>query len=228
MWPPAVRTSAGATRPPGVAPSSPDDTLSADDPDQVQRIITAEEFSPGPEIISVTFPALKAPETVLTASEMVWQTPVHLGGERPFQIWRLNAAPPFGWRAIVETDIDCRPFGPTPPERTVAMLSIAIQAEGGPSDQALALNISELLTRDVPQAITYTHSTNRAAGGSPVFDLAKGKVIAVHVSSTPNLTGPRAGTRTGEGYAFRHLLDMARSSIDDPKLGSLCQETSVP
>ena len=223
-----VRTSTSPTRPPGVAPSSPDDTLSADDPDQVQRIITAEELRPGPEIISVTFPALKAPQTVLTASEMVWRTPVHLGGERPFQIWRLNAAPPFGWRAIAETDIDCRPFGPTPSERTVAMLSIAIRAEGVPSDDELALNISELLTWDVAQAITYTHSTNRAAGGSPVFDLAGGKVIAVHVSSRPNLTGPRAGTRTSEGYAFRHLIDMARSSIDEPKLGPLCQEASVP
>jgi hypothetical protein len=108
------------------------------------------------------------------------------------------------------------------------MLSIAIRAEGVPSDDELALNISELLTWDVAQAITYTHSTNRAAGGSPVFDLAGGKVIAVHVSSRPNLTGPRAGTRTSEGYAFRHLIDMARSSIDEPKLGPLCQEASVP
>ncbi|MEQ1784098.1 MAG: hypothetical protein ABMA14_22300, partial [Hyphomonadaceae bacterium] len=206
----------------GVAPRSPDDTLARDDPQLVQRYELSGDAETGPETITVAFPVLHAEGAPLTASEMVWQTPVQLGGERPFQIWRLSAPPPFGWRAIAQADIDCQPFGPTPGERTVAMLSIALPAEGGASPNALALNISQLLTRDMAQSITYTHSTNRASGGSPVFDLETGKVFAVHVSSSPNLTGVRKGLRTGEGYSFRHLLDIARSSIDDAELGPVC------
>ena len=227
--PPPTRTSATPERPPGVAPRSPDDTLTADDPRLVQRFELSGQPEEGPEVIQVEFPALRpkdapadAPLVILTTTEMAWQTPIHLGSERPFQIWRLKGTPPFGWRAIGQQDIDCTPFGPTPGERTVAMLSIAIPAEGGPSPDALALNISQLLTRDEAQLITYTHSTNRASGGSPVFDLATGKVFAVHVSSSPTLSGPRKGLRTGEGYSLRHLIDMARSSIKDAQLGPVC------
>lgn len=233
--PTPVRTSTGATHAPGVAPRSPDDTLTADDPRLVQRYELSGQESQEPEVISVVFPALKpkdappdTPDVVLTASEMVWRTPAHLGGEEPFQIWRLSAPPPFGWRAIARKDIDCEAFGPLSGERTVAMLSIALPAENGPAPNALALNISQLLTRDIAQSITYTHSTNRASGGSPVFDLARETVFAVHVSSSPNLTGPRKGLRTGEGYSLRHLLDMARSSITDAQLGPVCEEQPVP
>jgi hypothetical protein len=207
----------------------------AGDPKLVQRYELSGQPEPGPEVITVVFPALtpkdassRSPEVALTASERVWQTPAQLGGERPFQIWRLNAPPPFGWRAIAQGDIDCQAFGPVPDERTVAMLSIALPAEGGPTPNALALNISQLLSRDTAQSITYTHSTNKASGGSPVFDLETGKVFAVHVSSSPNLTGPRQGLRTGEGYSFRHLLDMARSSIDNPQLGPVCEQADAP
>ncbi len=204
--------------PPGVAPRAPADTLGVDDPSLVQRIVT-EDVAAGPEIISVAFPVLgDAPS--LRASEMVWRTPVEMGGERPFQIWRLNGAPPFGFRVIGKDDVDCQGFETTPRGRTVAMLGIAIPAEGGPTPKALALNISQLLDRTTPQAIHYTHSTNRASGGAPVFDLSTGDVFAVHVSSAPDPDRP--GLRRGEGYSFRHLLDMARSSIDDAKLGPVC------
>jgi len=236
----AELAAAAAGRPPGVAPRSPDDTLTAGDPTLVQRYELSGQPEPGPEVITVVFPALtpkdassRAPDVALTASERVWQTPAQLGGERPFQIWRLNAPPPFGWRAIAQGDIDCQAFGSVPDERTVAMLSIALPAqdgatEDGPAPNALALNISQLLSRDTAQSITYTHSTNKASGGSPVFDLETGKVFAVHVSSSPNLTGPRQGLRTGEGYSFRHLLDMARSSIDNPQLGPVCEQADAP
>jgi hypothetical protein len=100
------------------------------------------------------------------------------------------------------------------------MLGIAIPAEGGPTPKALALNISQLLDRTTPQAIHYTHSTNRASGGAPVFDLSTGDVFAVHVSSAPDPDRP--GFRRGEGYSFRHLLDMARAGMEDAQLGPVC------
>jgi hypothetical protein len=235
-----LAAAAAASRPPGVAPRSPDDTLTAGDPKLVQRYELSGEPEPGPEVITVEFPALtpkdglsRGPSVKLTASERVWQTPVQLGGERPFQIWRLNAPPPFGWRAITQSDIDCQAFGPVSDERTVAMLSIIFATENGleddgPAHSALALNISQLLSRETAQSITYTHSTSRVSGGSPVFDLQTGKMFAVHVSSSPNFTGPRKGLRTGEGYSFRHLLDMARAGIEDPQLGPVCEQAAAP
>jgi hypothetical protein len=215
---PPIPDRVARTAPPGVAPRNPEDTLAADDPDQVQRIIT-EDVETGPETITVRFPVL-GEATALTASELVWKTPAQLGGERPFQIWRLSDRPPFGWRAIGQKDVDCQDFGPAPRDRTVAMLGIAMPAEGGPSPKALALNISQLLDRSTPQAIFYTHSTNKASGGAPVFDLSTGGVFAVHVGSGPD---PNDKTRRrGEGYSLRHLLDMARSSIKDAQLGPVC------
>lgn len=212
-------------RPVGAAPTSPSDTLAVDDPDLVQRIIDAEDVQQGSETITVQFPVLgDAPP--LTASELVWRTPAHLGGEAPFQIWRLKGALPFGFRVIGADDVDCQGFEMTPRARTVAMLGIAIPAEGGPSPQALALNISELLDRTTAQAIHYTHSTNRASGGAPVFDLSTGDVFAIHISSAPDPDRP--GFRRGEGYSFRHLLDMARSGVKDSRLGPVCDKASVP
>lgn len=216
--PPPSRTS--RIEPPGVAPGSPDDTLNPDDPDQVQRYITEEEIEEGPEVITVTFPTLDE-NTALTATELVWKTPTHLGGERPFQIWRLAAKPPFGWRAIGKDDVDCTPFGPLTGSPTIAALGIGMPAEGGPSPRALAINISQLLDRSTPQAMYYTHATNKASGGAPVFDLATGKIFAVHVGSHPD--PDRAGRRRGEGYSFSHLLDMARSGIEDAQLPPVCQ-----
>ncbi len=206
--------------PPGLAPHSPADTLRADDPDQAQRILTSDAIDPGPEVITITFPVLAQTTLPLTASELVWKTPVQLGGERPFQIWRMSGERPFGLRALELKDVDCQDFGPTPVARTVAMLGIAIPAEGGASPKALALNISQLLDRSTPQAIYYTHSTNKASGGAPVFDLSTGGVFAVHVGSGPDPNRP--GFRRGEGYSLRHLLDMARSSIKDAELSAVC------
>ncbi len=207
--------------PPGVAPGSPDDTLTPDDPDQVQRYITEEEIDQGPEVITVTFPTLDE-NTALTATELVWKTPTHMGGERPFQIWRLSARPSFGWRAIGANDVDCTAFGPLTGSPTIAALGIGMPAEGGPSPRALAINISQLLDRSTPQAMYYTHATNKASGGAPVFDLATGKIFAVHVGSHPD--PDRAGRRRGEGYSFSHLLDMARSGIKDAQLPPVCQQ----
>ena len=213
---PPVAT-APPTRPAGVAPA---DTFPADDPDQVQRIISDAAIAPGPEVITVVFPVLAETSAPLTASELVWKTPVQLGGERPFQIWRISGERPFGLLAIEAKDIDCQDFGPAPANRTVAMLGIAIPAEGGASPKALALNISQLLDRSAPQAIYYTHSTNKASGGAPVFDLSTGGVFAVHVGSGPDPGRP--GFRRGEGYSLRHLLDMARSGVGDARLGPVC------
>ncbi len=217
--PPPDRVS--RTGPPGVAPRSPDDTLSADDPEQVQRMLVSDEVEEGPERISVTFPALGDGGGAISGAELVWKTPVHLGGERPFQIWRLKGDLPFGWRAITRDDIDCQGFEATPRDRTVAMLGVAIPAEGGPTPKALALNISQLIDRTTPQSMYYTHSTNKASGGAPVFDLSTSGIFAVHVGSGPD--PDRKGFRRGEGYSLRHLLDMARSSIKDAQLKPMCE-----
>jgi len=144
------------------------------------------------------------------------------GREFPFEVWRLSASPPEGWRAIGAGDIDCTRFDAPVDAITVAMLGIAVPAEGGPSERALAINISELQNRSEAQKILYTHANNRISAGSPVFDLTTGDVFAIHVGSEPDPGAP--GRRRGYGYSLRHLLDMVRASIRGAKLGPVCPD----
>ncbi len=213
---------------PGMEASSgrPGDTLSADETARVQRMLTSGGPRDGLERVMVTFPALTAdgaaPRPPIEASELLWRTPAHLGGEFPFEVWRLPASPPEGWRAIGAGDIDCTRFDAPADAITVAMLGIAVPAEGGPSERALAINISELQNRSEAQKILYTHANNRISAGSPVFDLTTGDVFAIHVGSEPDPGAP--GRRRGYGYSLRHLLDMVRSSIRGVKLGPVCPD----
>ncbi len=214
--------------PPGMEASGgqPGDTLSADETARVQRMLTSGGPRDGLERVMVTFPALTAdgatPKPPIEASERLWRTPAHLGGEFPFEVWRLSASPPEGWRAIGAGDIDCTRFDAPVDAITVAMLGIAVPAEGGPSERALAINISELQNRSEAQKILYTHANNRISAGSPVFDLTTGDVFAIHVGSEPDPGAP--GRRRGYGYSLRHLLDMVRASIRGAKLGPVCPD----
>ena len=99
---------------------------------------------------------------------------------------------------------------------------VAVPAEGGPSERALAINISELQNRSEAQKILCTHANNRISAGSPVFDLTTGDVFAIHVGSEPDPGAP--GRRRGYGYSLRHLLDMVRASIRGAKLGPVCPD----
>lgn len=214
--------------PPGMAASrgQPSDTLSADETARVQRMLTSGGARDGVERVMVTFPALTAdgatPKLPIEASELIWRTPAHLGGEFPFELWRLSASPPEGWRAIGAGEVDCTRFDAPPDAIAVAMLGVAVPAEGGPSERALAINISELQNRSEAQKILYTHANNRISGGSPVFDLTTGDVFAIHIGSEPDPGAP--GRRRGYGYSFRHLLDMMRSTQRGAKLGPVCPE----
>lgn len=201
--------------------SLPRDTRSFTEPPQPQHMATSDKIEAGAERLSVTFPALGGDGAPIAGAEMVWRTPAQLGGEYPFQIWRLDKPPPFGWRAVSREDIDCEGPSATGEQRTIAILGVAVPAEGGASTQALALNISDMLDASVTQNILYTHSTNKASGGAPVFDLATGKIFAIHVASEPD--PDRLGRRRGNGYSLTQLLNIARQSIKDAELGLLCE-----
>jgi hypothetical protein len=201
--------------------SLPGDTRGFTEPAQPQHMATSDEIDDGPERLSVTFPVLGSQSAPFAGAEMVWRTPAQLGGEYPFQIWRLDKPPPFGWRAISREDIDCEAPDAAGGQRTIAILGVAVPAEGGASEQALALNISDMLDASVVQNILYTHSTNKASGGAPVFDLATGKIFAIHVASEPD--PDRAGRRRGNGYSLPQLLNIARQSIEGAELGHLCE-----
>jgi len=199
----------------------PRDTRGYTEPAQPQHMATSDTVEEWPERLSVTFPALGGDSAPIAGAEIVWRTPVQLGGEYPFQIWRLDKPPPFGWRAVSHADIDCEAPDATGAQRTIAILGVAVPAEGGASTQALALNISDMLDASVVQNILYTHSTNKASGGAPVFDLATGKIFAIHVASEPDPDRP--GRRRGNGYSLPQLLNIARQSIKGAELGLLCE-----
>jgi hypothetical protein len=202
--------------------------LSADDRRRVQMMIS-DTTARGDERVIATFPSLAtrdgAPEPVQTG-ERVWKTPDHVAAVSQFQIRRLAGSPPEGWTSIRPGDIDCT--GDLDAPATVAMLGVAVPRQQGPTPRALALNISERLGMDLSEGVvTYTHSTNVASGGAPVFDLATGKVFAIHIGSEPEkplrmgeIAPPGPRFRTGFGYPLRDLLNVIRSEMKQPPLCS--------
>jgi hypothetical protein len=197
-------------------PPVPSDTLPADAPRQPQGILG--EVIEGEERLAATFPALGGGP--IEGSELVWQTPAHVAAEPPFMVWRLATRPPAGWRAIAESEIECADLDVLPEERTVAVLGVGVPAEGGPSENALAINISELIDGTDVRAIAYTHATNRSSAGAPAFSLSTGRIFAVHRGSAPDPARP--GARYGYGYSMKFILDVVRSSVKAPALPPLC------
>lgn len=217
---------ANATRQWKVMPGTrPADTLSANADPQVQRMLISADITPGPEKMAAIFPALSGEDaaTAIDGVELVWERPPQVAAEPRFQIWRLAKRPPAGWKPIGQPEIDCDDSKelPAPADRTIAILGIAVPAEGGPSRRALALNISDLLDRSDPSKILYTHSTNVASGGAPVFNLVTGKVFGIHLGSEPYQDAP--GFRIGFGYSLRFLLNVVRGSVKGEKLAPLCE-----
>jgi hypothetical protein len=199
------------------APAPPPDTLPADAPRQPQGVLG--EVREGEEHITATFPALGGEP--IAGSELVWKTPVHVAAEPPFMVWRLAQRPPTGWRAIVEDEVACADMDLLPEDRTVAVLGVGIPAEGGPSPNALAINISELVDGTDVRAISYTHANNRASGGAPAFSLSTGRIFAVHRGSMPDPARP--GRRLGYGYSLKFILSVIRSEVKDAALPPLCE-----
>jgi hypothetical protein len=201
---------------PGLS-APPPDTLPADAPRQPQGILG--EVKEGDERVTATFPALGGEP--IAGADLVWRTPTHVAAEPPFMVWRLASKPPNGWRAIAESDVECADMSVAPPDRTVAVLGVGIPAEGGPSEQALAINISELIDGADVRSIYYTHSNNKASAGAPAFNLFTGKIFAVHRGSEPDPDRP--GMRRGYGYSLKFILDVVRSSVKDAALPPLCE-----
>jgi hypothetical protein len=199
------------------APAPPPDTLPADAPRQPQGVLG--EVREGEERITATFPALGGEP--IAGSELVWKTPVHVAAEPPFMVWRLAQRPPTGWRAIVEDEVACADMDLLPEDRTVAVLGVGIPAEGGPSPNALAINISEMVDGTDVRAISYTHANNRASGGAPAFSLSTGRIFAVHRGSMPDPARP--GRRLGYGYSLKFILSVIRSEVKDAALPPLCE-----
>lgn len=193
----------------------PPDTLPADAPPLAQRIVSTEpEDTTRPP--RLTFPAL-APEAPLTAGALLWSTPRHLGGVTPFEIWAVEGDLPFGARMMTAADVDCSELGfgpgsdPGPPS-PVAMYGAPPALPGTPAPDGVRLYVSEMISRADPYQLWYTHSTALGSFGAAVFDLDSGRVLAVHIGSTPDDSTP--GGRRGFGVSFRLILDGARMEMD--------------
>ena len=184
----------------------------ADAPELVQRIVDLDEAGP-PVGLRALLPALDG-ETWLAGAEMVWSTPVHMGGIDPFELWRLEGGLPFGARPLEAPDVGCEILDgdespANQPGRPLALYGIGDAAAGG---QAVTLFVSGLEDASDPYRIYYSHSTTLGALGAPVFDLTGGKVVAVHIGSRP---GAAPGTaRSGFGVALPLILQQIRMEIE--------------
>lgn len=174
--------------------------------------------------LSVTFPALGEAEA-LTGTELVWKTPEHMGGVAPFELHRLAGERPFGVRPLAAADVGCSALAgaTTPanlPGRKLALYAIGDAVRGG---STVTLSVSELKDAEDPYNLTYDHTTTLGSAGAPVFDLASGEVIGVHLGSIPGeaMTDPR----TGYGIALALIVEGIRQEIEPGEfqpLGLIC------
>ena len=195
-----------------------------DAPPLVQRIVDTGQAGP-PTGLRALFPALDGGIWIKGAAP-VWSTPAHMGGIDPFELWRLDAAPPFGARPLVTQDIACTILDgdESPanlPGRPLALYGIGDAAAGG---QSVTLFVSKLEDAADPYRIYYAHSTTLGALGAPVFDLTGGQVVAVHIGSVPGADPGRP--RSGFGVALPLILEQIRQEIEPASgmtpLGLLC------
>ena len=193
--------------------SAPGDTLATDAERQPQAMATSNAPTGGDLKISTRFPTLD-PDKRIAGAERIWRTPPHLGGEYPFEIWRLVEQPPTGARAIAEHDISCAlQQANDNPGLVIGQFSVNFpDPRVGVGGDEAQLAISQVLVWD-PRELSYTHATNRVAAGSPVLDFGSGKVLALHIGSAPDLSRP--GRRQGYGYALSLALNIARAEMAD-------------
>ena len=186
--------------------------IAPDAPDMIQRVVSSTAAGP-PVGLRALFPAIDG-ETWTSGQEIVWKTPDHLGGVAPFELWRLDGAPPFGGRPLLKEDVACSPLrGPDEPAnaagRQLALYGIGDAAAGG---QSVTLFISALEAAGDPYHVTYEHSTTLGSSGAPVFDLTSGQVVAVHLGSERSLQ--LGAPRTGYGIALALILEGIRQEIE--------------
>lgn len=174
---------------------------------------------------SVRFPTVEQPgDKPLQAAEMIWRTPVEMGGIRPFELWVLDGALPKGARALQASDIDCSPLGLGGGDAKGEPVPLALYGMktdiADPDKADVTLYVSERRDRSDPYSIRYTYSTSGGATGSAVFDLTTGKIAAIHtgVGASPDELGI-----FGYGVSFRLVIDIARQKIKDAQLGPLCE-----
>lgn len=194
----------------GVGGIDADGALLPEEPERVQMALLSPEPAVG---LEVTFPAL-GEAAALAGAERVWKTPDHLGGVAPFELWRLEGALPFGVRPLAAEDVSCSALaGPedaaNAPGRKLALYAIGDAVSGG---STVTLSVSALQDAGDPYALTYDHSTTLGSAGAPVFDLASGKVIGVHLGSSPGMR--MDDPRTGYGIALALLVEEIRQEIE--------------
>lgn len=200
--------------------------IAPDATDRVQRIVNLDGAGP-PVGLRALFPAVDG-ESWIEGGEIAWQTPAHLGGVAPFELWRLARAPHFAARPLLPAEVACSSLrGPEDPANTpgrpLALYGIGDAAAGG---QSVTLFTSELDDAADPHIIRYTHSTTLGSSGAPVFDLTSGQVMAVHLGSE-GAVAPGA-PRTGYGIALALIVEGIRQEIAPrldqlQPLGPLCE-----
>ena len=107
------------------------------------------------------------------------------------------------------------------------MLGVGIPAEGGPSEKALAINISELIDGTDVRSDLYTHANNKASARRAGVQPLTGKIFAVHRGSEPDPARP--GMRRGYGYSLKFILDVVRSEREgSPRSSARCATRRRP
>jgi len=177
--------------------------------------------------VFVSLPVV-ASETWLDTTDLIWKTPDHLGGVVPFELWRLGSKLPPGGRAIGTEEVDCSdPYGlhaSGGESQPVWAAAYGVDAAASDDVAQATLYVSRLIDRGDPYAVRYDHATQLGAAGGPVFDLATGKIFAIHLQSEPDMARP--GRRIGIGMSLPMLLNLPREELQprEGRLPPMCEQ----
>jgi hypothetical protein len=179
--------------------------------------------APADALLSISFPVVGG-TTEVNAGARLWRTPDHLGGVPAFELYALplEGLPP-AMRPLRAEDIDCTPFADSGQAPWVATLGVDAGGSAYQGERRATLYVSRLISRADPYAIRYDHATDLGAAGAAVFDLSTGRVLAIHLESSPDPDRP--GRRIGAGMSLSHLLGLPRAGMDprEGRLPPLCE-----
>ena len=219
-----------------IAAAAPPPEIDFSDPELppiAQTMISGADFLPDDHVLFASFPIMND-DNWIKASELIWETPMEMAAVTPFQLWKLETAPPPAIRPISETDVDCSdPYGfvaeeqlrnGEPPQKSwVAAFGVDAGGSAYSGENAVTLFVSALIDRSDPYELRYDHATALGAAGGPVFDIENGKIFAIHIGSEPDFE--RKGRRIGLGISLPMVINIARQEIGPREgyLAPLCE-----
>ena len=201
-----------------------------------EQILSAVVDSSPTQDFAVYLPALYG-ETQFAARGTLWQSRIRDGGRAAFSLHEITTPLPAGGRPLSISDIDCQKFSrikslgtrqnPNSAQQLdpIGIITLSPSLENSSSDTRnkhigyATLATSRLASEEHFSHVTYEKDVVLPETGAAVFNLLTGKIIALHLGTTPT------SKRLFEGVTIASLINEVRADLSVPtsNLNSVCE-----